>query len=333
MTGLSVISVCSVVNPFYDLASLTKPLVTAPLAHAFLDMDADRRFALGFHDRDEPLTVRQMLCHAGGLPPWRPFTGEAVADQLCRLATGHPLLRAAKAGEATYSDLGYRLVAQLVERETRVPFARLGVAMSGLAPAPWREAPVQVPNGPDADAWRAAEPELPLPAPDPHRPHDLNARAGMAGHAGFGATMGQLRNWLLIWSKQWAPRMCVEASREADGSLWGLGLRAAHRGPGRFAELLHDFPLGSLGEVRVLEWPVEDRDAPAPELGSELGQPSGWWCHFGFTGPALFFRPEDGACLALLLHRRGPRGELLDAEALRSRRWAVLSRFTATLKA
>ncbi|MBS1766082.1 MAG: serine hydrolase [Acidobacteria bacterium] len=317
---------------FYDLASLTKPLVTAPLAHAFLDLDGDRRFALGFHDREAPLTARQLLCHAGGLPPWRPFLGDSVAEQMRRPVAGHPLLRYATAGEATYSDLGYRLLAQLIEMETRVPFARIGAAMSGLAPAPWRELPVQALNGPDADAWRAAEPEVPLPAPDPHRPHDLNARAGMAGHAGFGATMGSLRNWLLIWSKQWAPRMCVEASRESDGSLWGLGLRAAHRGRGRFAELLQDLPLGSLGEARVLEWPGEDRDAPAPELGLEPGPPSGWWCHFGFTGPAVFFRPEDGACLALLLHRRGMEGGCLDAEALRARRWAILSRFTATLK-
>ncbi len=79
----------------YDLASLTKPLVTAPLALAFLDLDADRRWALGFHDRDTPLTVRQLLSHSSGLPPWRPFTGEPMAVQLRREVAGHPLLRPA----------------------------------------------------------------------------------------------------------------------------------------------------------------------------------------------------------------------------------------------
>ena len=321
----------SATSSFYDLASLAKPLVTAPLAHAFLDLDADRRFALGFHDREEPLTVRQLLCHAGGLPPWRPFTGEAVATQLRRPAQGHPLLRAAKDGEATYSDLGYRLLAEVIEAETRVPFAQLGAAMSGLAPAPWRDAPEQAPDGPDAEAWRAAEPSLPLPARHPHLPHDLNARAGMQGHAGFGATAAQLRGWLEVWSRQWAPRMCVEASQEADGSVWGLGLRAAHLGSGRFAELLAGVPM-DFG-VRVIADAVRERAAAAPHLEERPGSPSAWWCHFGFTGPALFFRPKDGACLALLLHRLGPAGELLDAEGLRARRWAILSRFTATLKA
>ena len=320
-------------SAFYDLASLAKPLVTAPLAHAFLDLDADRRFALGLHERGEPLTARQLLCHTGGLPPWRPFTGEPVAAQLRRPATGHPLLREAKAGEATYSDLGYRLLAELVEAETGVPFPALGAAMSGLAPAPWREAPVSVPDGPDAEAWRAAEPGRPLPPPDPHLPHDLNARAGMAGHAGFGATAGGLRAWLTVWSRQWAPRMCVEASKEADGSHWGLGLRAAHLGRGRFAELLEGIPLGRLEAPRVVEGAAEDLEPPAPDLAFEPGPPSSWWCHFGFTGPALFFRPEDGACLALLLHRRSPRGGLLDAEALRARRWQLLSALTAKLGA
>jgi CubicO group peptidase (beta-lactamase class C family) len=315
---------------FYDLASLAKPLITAPLAHAFLDLDADRQFALGFHGRESRLTARQLLCHTGGLPPWRPYTGEPVAAQLGRAAVGHALLRDARAGEATYSDLGYRLLAQLIERETRVPFAPLGAALTGLSPAPWREAPVQVPDGPDAEAWRAAEPSLPLPPPDPGLPHDLNARAGMQGHAGFGATAAQLRAWLPRWSLHWAPRMCVEAAQEADGSLWGLGLRAAHLGSGRFAELLAGVPRG-VG-VRVVADAGREHADPPPHLEENPGPPSGWWCHFGFTGPALFFRPEDGACLALLLHRRGPGGELLDAEALRARRWAILSRFTATLR-
>ena len=331
MTGNSVRSVDSVVNSFFDLASLAKPLVAAPLAHAFLELDADRRYTLGFHDRDTPLTVRQLLSHSAGLPPWRPFTGERLAVQLRRPVAGHLLLGEAERGGATYSDLGYRVLAELVEAETRVPFVHLGAAMSGLSPAPWREVPVPVPDGPDAEAWRAADPELALPQPDARLPHDLNARSGMVGHAGFGATAAQLRNWLRIWSTQWAPRMCLETSKESDGSVWGLGLRAAHLGPGRFAELLTRVPMG-VG-LQVLEDATTRHAESPPPLGSVLGAASGWWCHFGFTGPALFFRPADGACLALLMHRRGPEGHLLDAEALRARRWKLLSAITARLEA
>ena len=46
---------------FFDLASLAKPLVTAPLALAYLDLDSDRRGELGFRLRREPLTVLQAI--------------------------------------------------------------------------------------------------------------------------------------------------------------------------------------------------------------------------------------------------------------------------------
>lgn len=308
-------------NAFYDLASLAKPLVTAPLALAFLDLDADRRWQLGFHDRTAPLTVRQLLSHGSGLPPWRPFTGEPVADQLRRPVPDHPLLRPATPGLATYSDLNYRLLAELLTAETGLPFARLGAA-SGLSPAPWAALPMPLPDAVDADAWRLAT-ELPLPDRHPRLPHDANARAGMAGHAGFGATAPQLEAALARWvAAGWPGRMAVETAEGELGARWGLGLQLLFQGGGRFGQLLSRIPPGPL--LKVLEEPTEVLPEPAPPLDPAPGAPSGWWFHLGFTGPALFFRPADRACLALLIHRRGPSGELLDAEALRARRWQAL---------
>jgi len=312
------------VTRFYDLASLAKPLVTAPLALAFLDLDADRRWALGFHDRDSPLTVRQLLSHSSGLPPWRPFTDEPVAHQLRREVAGHPLLRPATPGLATYSDLNYRLLAELLEAETGVPFAKLGAAL-GLSPAPWSTPPAVVPDGPDAAAWSLAT-ETPLPPRSPGLPHDANARAGMQGHAGFGVTPAQLHAALSRWvAAGWPQRMAVETTPGEDGAKWGLGLQVAHAGPGRFGQLLSRIPLGA--GVQLVEDPTEVASPPAPGLETDPGPASGWWFHLGYTGPALFYRPSDRACLGLLLHRRGPGGGLLDAESLRARRWAALARF------
>jgi len=316
------------VSRFYDLASLAKPLVTAPLALAFLDLDADRRWALGFHDRETPLTVRHLLSHSSGLPPWRPFTGESLADQLRHPVAGHPLLRPATPGLATYSDLNYRLLAELVEQETGVPFARLG-AVSGLRPAPWAAAPVELPDGPDAAAWRLAT-DLPLPPRGAHLPHDANARAGMWGHAGFGAMPPELRAALARWiASGWPARMAVETAAGEDGARWGLGLQVAPTGSGRFGQLLSHLPLG-LG-LHVLEVPASDMPPPAPVQEADPGPSSGWWFHLGYTGPALFVRPSDGACVALLVHRRGPAGELVDAEALRARRWQVLQAWVGSV--
>ena len=311
-------------NRVYDLASLTKPLVTAPLALAFLDLHADRRWALGFHDRERPLTVRQLLSHSSGLPPWRPFTGESVAEQLRQPVPEHPLLRPATPGLATYSDLNYRLLAELLETETEIPFARLGQA-SGLSPAPWPSAPIEVPNGPDAVAWTLAT-ETPLPARDPRLPHDANARAGMQGHAGFGATAPQLRATLDRWmASGWPDRMAVETAIGEGEARWGLGLQAALAGTGRFGQLLSGIPAGF--GLHILEDSSESTPPAAPPVDGDPGSASGWWFHLGYTGPALFYRPSDRSCIGLLLNRRGPGGALLDAESLRARRWALLAPF------
>lgn len=311
-------------NPSYDLASLAKPLVTAPLALAFLDLDADRRWALGFHDREMPLTVRQLLSHSSGLPPWRPFTGEPLAAQLRRPAPEHPLLRPATPGLATYSDLNYRLLAELLEAEAGVSFAKAGAAL-GLSPAPWDPGPVELPDGPDAAAWLLAA-GTPPPPQAPGLPHDANARAGMVGHAGFGANPSQLHSALVRWvAAGWPRRMALEVAPGENGAKWGLGLQVAHAGPGHFGHLLSRIPSGS--GIRVLEDPTATPPPPAPAPAVDPGSPSGWWYHLGYTGPALFFRPSDEACMALLIHRRGPEGILLDAKSLRARRWKALAQF------
>jgi CubicO group peptidase (beta-lactamase class C family) len=320
--------------PWFDLASLAKPLVTAPLALAKLDLDLDRRPQLGFERRPGPLTVRQLLSHSAGLPPWLPFTGEPLARQLERgfPAGAHPKLQPGTPGVSLYSDLGYRLLAELLELESGRPFAVLGAENSGLAAAPWPSAPPFAPQGPDAEMWRLAEPALAFPARDPYLPNDANARAGMRGHAGFAASPPVLRAALRRWLASGLPaRMAVDAARGADGSRWGLGLQRALTGPGRFGQLLAALPPG-IGGLHLLVQNATTLSPPAPALAEPPGEPSPFWFHLGFTGPALFFRPRDGMCVALLAHRVGPSGELLDAEQLRARRWEVLAAEVARLQ-
>jgi len=312
---------------FFDLASLAKPLATAPLALERLDLDRDRRVQLGFLGRAEPLTVRQLLSHSAGLPPWLPYTGEPLAGQLARgfPAGAHPGLVRAAVGSSCYSDLGYRLLAELLELETGRPFMDLGAERSGLEPAPWVQAPPFAPQGADADMWRAAEPDLPFPARNPLLPNDANARAGMRGHAGFGTTPAGMADCLARWLADRLPaRMAVDTARGADGSRWGLGLQRALTGPGRFGALLAAIPPRVSG-VHVLVHEADRLSPPAPALEDPAGEPSVFWYHLGYTGPALFVRPEDGLCIAVLAHRMGPAGELLDVKQLRARRWEVLT--------
>jgi CubicO group peptidase (beta-lactamase class C family) len=313
---------------FFDLASLAKPLVTAPLALARLDLDRDRREQLGFRERAEPLTVRQLLSHSAGLPPWLPYTGEPLAEQLGRgfPAGAQPRPARADVGTSCYSDLGYRLLAELLELEAGRPFAELGAESSGLVPAPWAPAPPFAPQGADAEMWRLAEPDLPFPPRNPARPNDANARAGMRGHAGFGADPAGLAACLERWLASGLPaRMAVETARGTDGSRWGLGLQRALTGPGRYGTLLAAIPAGAAG-LHVLVHESDRLSPPAPALEALPGEPSAFWFHLGYTGPALFVRPGDGLCIAILAHRLGPAGELLDVEQLRARRWEVLAK-------
>ncbi len=315
----------------YDLASLTKPLVTAPLALAYLDLDSDRRWQLGFHDRAEPLTVRQLLSHSAGLSPWRPYTGEPVAVQLRRPVGADPLLRAATVGESSYSDLGYRLLAELLEAELGLGWRHLGAATSGLMPWPWQPAPVDLPPGRDREAWAAAT-EIRFPEARPGEPHDANARAGMPGHAGFAASRAQFEASVRIWvGAGWPRRMAEPTAKTAEGQVWGLGLLNAQRGPGRFAEALLRIPEG-LGGVHVVAEGGVDAPTPAPTLQGPPGERTGWWYHTGYTGPLVCVRPSDGCVVALLIHRLGPSGALLSEDELRGRRWGLLTRLADTLQ-
>lgn len=326
----SVASVTAVVNPLFDLASLTKPLVTAPLALAFLDLDADRRWALGFQERAEPLTVRQLLSHSAGLSPWRPFTGESVAAQLQRPVPADPLLRSAQVGESTYSDLGYRLLAELLEAELGLAWREMGAATSGLSPWPWHPALTDLPAGRDREAWALAT-AAPFPEATPGAPHDANARAGMPGHAGFAASAPQFKSALRIWvASGWPRRMAVPTATTSEGQVWGLGLLNAQRGPGRFAELLARIPEG-VGGVHVVADEMRVAPAPPPPLSGLPGARTDWWFHTGYTGPLLCVRPSDGCVVALLIHRLGPDGTLLSEEALRGRRWGLLAQVADTL--
>lgn len=318
----------SLTGPLFDLASLAKPLVTAPLALELLDLDRDRREQLGFGARKEILTARQLLSHSAGLPPWLPFTGEALAQQLARglPAAAHPKLAQPRVGVSCYSDLGYRLLAELLEQETGRDFTGLGAERSGLAPAPWAEPPRFAPGrGPGTLAPGRAGPAVPAsgPAAAPRRQcPGRHARARRlrrhpAGAAGVPGALAGPRH---------PGRMAVDTAQGGDGSRWGLGLQRALTGPGRFGTLLAAIPQGAAG-IHVLVAGQDRLSPPAPPLEPAPGPPSRFWFHLGYTGPALFVRPEDGLCIAVLAHRLGPGGELLDAEQLRARRWEALASF------
>lgn len=117
----------------YDLASLTKPLITGLLAARHIESrelepdDAAVRYLPEFDRKDKrAITVRQLLTHTSGLPAWRPLyatTGGHKGRALQAIA-GEPL--ETKPGtHVRYSDLGFITLGLLLERLVGAPFSYL----------------------------------------------------------------------------------------------------------------------------------------------------------------------------------------------------------------
>ncbi len=110
----------------YDLASLTKPLITALLCARLVEREQlalDDRVAAHLIEFETPdkreLTIRHLLTHTSGLPAWRPLylLTNGAKDQTLSAIAAEPLQ--SQPGErVTYSDLGFITLGFLLQRLT-----------------------------------------------------------------------------------------------------------------------------------------------------------------------------------------------------------------------
>lgn len=117
-------------DALYDLASLTKPLVSAFLAVYLIEKkqwrldDEVRRFFPAF---TLPVTLEQLLTHSAGFPPWHPFYLYRPQDDLTQIAA---LAGSARPGATVlYSDIGYILLRRLLEKVSGSGFQELAQAV------------------------------------------------------------------------------------------------------------------------------------------------------------------------------------------------------------
>jgi len=110
-------------DTIYDLASLTKPLITGLLTARFVEsgeltIEAPISSYLSEFDRPgkSPITVRQLLTHTSGLPAWRPlYLLTSDRDKVLATIATEPLQN--KPGErVVYSDLGFIVLGFLLQR-------------------------------------------------------------------------------------------------------------------------------------------------------------------------------------------------------------------------
>lgn len=116
-------------STFFDLASLTKPLVTAPLCMASmerglfaLDDPLPRFFPGGIPADKEGITVKHLLTHSSGLPPYKTYFFDLIRlpekdrrGALTSMILETPL-DAPPGQTANYSDPGFLLLGLILEK-------------------------------------------------------------------------------------------------------------------------------------------------------------------------------------------------------------------------
>jgi CubicO group peptidase (beta-lactamase class C family) len=272
----------------FDLASLTKVMATTPMVMQQVERgalgldDPVGRFIPQWHGGDrEIVTIRDLLAHCAGLTAYLPF----FRDHQGRADFQHAIcalpLEYAPRTQSIYSDLGFMLLAFILEDVGIAPlrdrFATLLDQMDIVErlqfnpPPQWRRdtAPTE------QDPWRG---RLLV-----GEVHDENAWAlgGAAGHAGlFGtsAAVGAYARHIL----QVLDRRSGAFSRET------LNTFIARR---------TDVP----GSSRALGW---DTMLPTSSCGTRMSSRA--FGHTGFTGTSLWIDPERAIYIVFLSNRVHP---------------------------
>jgi len=277
----------------YDAASLTKSVVTATLVEmqvetGQIDLDATvahyiPEWAGGPNpDWRSRVTIRNLLTHTSGLPAHEDFyktikTPQEMIAQICALPLAYE-----PGTQAVYSDLGFILLGEIVQRVTGRPLDQLA-----------RER-IFEPLGMESATFKPGASLLPRIAPTEMdttwrkrlihgEVHDENAFAmgGVAGHAGMFAT---------------APDLAAFCQMVLDG-----GIYAHKRLLARATLDLFTAP-STLGQgTRTLGWMLPTENSTS---GHFLAP--GSFGHLGFTGTSIWIDPSRELFAILLTNRVYP---------------------------
>ena len=296
-------------DTIYDLASLTKIVVTTTLAMILVDegrLDLDARVSTFILEFRAPVTIRQLLTHSGGLVWWAPLYKELEgrAAFLQRIVAMD--LDYAPGTKSVYSDLGVLLLGGILERA-------YGAGLDVVA-----ERRIFAPLGMGDTQYRPPEALRPRIAPteqDPWRGrlligevHDENAFAlgGVAPHAGLFGTAPDLARFAEM--------------------LLGGGARDGRRIVSRAVAELFTARAGIPGSTRALGWdtPTDETgrrgsmpDEPGYSSAGSLLSPRSFG-HTGFTGTSMWMDPERRLYVILLTNRVHPTRENEAIRAVRA---------------
>jgi CubicO group peptidase (beta-lactamase class C family) len=276
----------------FDLASLTKVVATTTMAmllyeRGVIDLDVPvvgviPEFVMGAvagDRRRQDVTFRRLLAHSSGLPAYEKlFLKHRMRDDLLHAAFTMPL--AADPGtRSTYSDIGFIILAEALERlagETlsqfcqREIFGPLGMSRTTFNPAD--ESRIRIPPTQDDRTFRKRIIQGEV--------QDENASilGGVAGHAGLFSTaedLGRLAHAMVNGGRPIlrAETGAVFTRRESEPA----------------------------GTSRALGW-----DTPSPPSLSGKHFSPGSFGHVGYTGTSLWIDPVRQLSVTLLTNRTWP---------------------------
>ncbi|MCL6452258.1 MAG: beta-lactamase family protein [Alicyclobacillus sp.] len=263
----------------FDLASLTKVTATLPSILRLVDAgelrlnDPVALFLPEFSDgRKASVTVRHLLTHSAGLISHRNYYDLAASrDELLQMVRTEPL-GAEPGTTVVYSDLGFILLAEIIEAVTgqridqfaeQAVFRPLGMTETRYCPPA------------DQRSRIAATEEFAELGVKVGVVHDENtyAMGGVSGHAGLFAPLSDLVRYVQMWLSRDNP-VLSQAARKAAVRCWTEGLDG-RRGLGFTCRRDAYDHTGDL-------WPE-----------TTVG-------HTGFTGTSLAFDPVSELWMVLL---------------------------------
>jgi CubicO group peptidase (beta-lactamase class C family) len=291
-------------DTLYDLASLTKVVVTTTLSMILVDegkLDLDARVRDWFPAFSGPakdrVTVRQLLTHSGGLLWWAPLYKELQGTKAYLERIVAMDLAYEPGTKSVYSDLGIIVLGDILERLGGARFEEMA-RRRVIEPLDMKDT-----------LYRPPATLLPRIAPTEYDPwrgrlvrgevHDENAFAlgGIAPHAGLFGTAADLSH---------VSQMLL------DGGTVG-GRRIVSRAT---VELFTE-RAGVPGSSRALGWDTPTDEAV--ERSSTPGEPgyssagsffsARSFGHTGFTGTSMWMDPERDLYVVLLTNRVHPTRE------------------------
>jgi CubicO group peptidase (beta-lactamase class C family) len=300
----------SVVEPYrvaanlttiYDLASLTKPLITGLLCSRRIELgeitpDSSVGHYLPEFDRTDKqmITVRELLTHSSGLPAWRPLyiLAEGEAERAMGVIANLDL-EYKPGSRVIYSDLGFIALGKLLERIT-------GHSISELA---------------RHEIFEKLELQQTFFNPEVELQTRIAASEtgnGYERETSENTDAGEYKNWRqrVIWGEV------------HDGNAFFLGGAAGHAGlfstaqetlklaqqflAGRSlllkpetCQLFHQNMTRDLDEARSLGWQL----AQTKDSSAGLDLPPDSFGHTGFTGTSCWVDPHQERVFILLTNR------------------------------